>query len=472
MKKVLIALLVLITFNSFAQNNVTGSLKQLLRAEIADTTRVRLLNKLAYQYWYTNPDTSLILSQQGLELARKKGFVKGEAWCLISLGMIFCETGNYPKSLEYYLQALKKFESLHNRDGITRVLECIGNVYSELGDEQTAISYYRKGKTLVESNHNQIQLHSILVNLGDSYEKLNQLDSARMYTNQAYELAVRLNNTTFRSTALNNLGNIHSKMHQGEIAMGYYRQSLPLEKEVKDFDGLCETTLGMAALFKKSGQADSALHYARLSFATAREAGFTKRILNASTFLSTCFKDLNRIDSAYYYQGTTIAAKDSLFSQEKTREVQNLSFMEKIRQQEIEEASRLAKEERKSNIQLLGIVTFISFFFGLLFVFSKRHVNPKIIKFLGLLGLLLLFEFISLFLHPYIAALTHHTPVYMLLILVVIASMLVPMHHKLQQWVKEKLAQKTMKASAVKVIRVAKADKIKTPAEIPDTEIK
>jgi hypothetical protein len=147
--------------------------------------------------------------------------------------------------------------------------------------------------------------------------------------------------------------------------------------------------------------------------------------------------------SAYYYQGITIAAKDSLFSQEKVREVQNLSFTEKIRQQEIEEAGRLAREERKSNIQSLGIVTFISFFFGLLFVFSKRHVNPKIIKFLGLLGLLLLFEFISLFLHPYIASFTHHTPVYMLLILVAIASMLVPMHHKLQRWVKEKPARKS-----------------------------
>ena len=201
---------------------------------------------------------------------------------------------------------------------------------------------------------------------------------------------------------------------------------------------------------KKQGWWTPSLHYARLSFATAREAGFTKRILDASTFLSTYFKGLNRIDSAYYYQGITVATKDSLFSQEKTREVQNLSFSEKIRQQEIEEADKQAKEERKSNIQLLGIVTFISFFFGLLFVFSKRHVNPKIIKFLGLLGLLLLFEFISLFLHPYIATLTLHTPVYMLLIMVAIASMLVPMHHKLQRWVKEKLAQKTMNASIVK----------------------
>jgi tetratricopeptide (TPR) repeat protein len=448
MQKLLIALLVFISLGSFAQNHKTDSLKRLLHTEIADTTRVKVLYKLALGYCYSNPDTALIFSQQGLALARQKKFVPGECIHLVSHGIIFWIMGNFPRSLDYYLQALKKYESLGKQDGIMYAIGCIGTVYGELGDDQMAINYYMKCKTIAESINNQNTLNSMLINLGDSYERLNQLDSARMYTNEAYELALRLNNTAVRSTALNNLGNIHSKMHLDEIAMGYYRQSFPLEKEVSDFDALCETTLGMASLFKKSGQADSSLHYARLSYTTALEAGFTKRVLDASTFLSAYFKDMNLVDSAYYYQGITITAKDSLFSQEKTREVQNISFTEKIRQQEIEEANRLAREERKSNIQLFGIVTFISFFFGLLFVFSKRHVNPKVIKFLGVLGLLLLFEFISLFMHPYIASLTHHTPVYMLLILVVIASLLVPMHHKLQHWVTEKLTQKSLKQSS------------------------
>jgi len=449
MKRFLMVLLVLLTFTSRAQDKAIDSLKQLLHSEIADTTRVMVLSILAYDLSYSRPDTALILAQQGRTLARQKGLVNGEANCLYSLGGIFSQTGNYSKALDYYLQALKKYEFRHNRDGIISTLISIGTVYGDLGDVQMAISYTRKGKTLAESIPNLSFLNAILINLGDSYEKLNLLDSARMYTNQGYELAIRLNNTFSKSIALLNMGNIYSKMQQREVAMGYYRQSLPLEKELKDFDGLCETTLGMAELFKKTGNADSSLYYARLSFATAREAGFAKRVLKASTFLTTHFKSLNRIDSAYYYQGITITAKDSLFSQEKVREVQNLSFTEKIRQQEIEEANKQSKEERKSNIQLLAIVIFISFFFALLFVFSKRHVNPKIIKFLGLLGLLLLFEFISLFLHPYIATYTHHKPIFMLLILVAIASILVPMKHVLQRWVKEKLAQKTLNAAIV-----------------------
>jgi tetratricopeptide (TPR) repeat protein len=458
MKKLFIALLVFTTFNSFAQTHTIDSLKRILRTEIADTSRVMILTELSRQYWFSRPDTSLIITQQAIALARQKGFVKGEARCLNSLGAIFLETGDYPKALEYFLQALKKYENTHDQMGIMTIYGNIAEVYTEMGDLNMAISYYRKYETLAESSPKQSLLNFALLGLGDIYEKLNQLDSASIYTKQGYDLAVKLNHTEYRSIALNNLGNIYSKMHQGEIAMGYYRQSLPLERETNLFDALCETTLGMAMLLKNTGQADSSLHYARLSYAAAYEGGFIKQKLIASSFLSTYYKDLNHIDSAYYYQGITIAAKDSLFNQEKVKEVQNLSFMEQIRQQEIEEAKRVAVEERHTNIQLLGIATFISFFFGLLFVFRKRHVDPKVIRFLGLLGLLLLFEFISMFLHPYIAKWMHHVPVLMLLVLVAIAAILVPLNHKLEDFVKEQLAKKSLITSPEALPDLAGAD--------------
>jgi ABC-type uncharacterized transport system permease subunit len=72
-------------------------------------------------------------------------------------------------------------------------------------------------------------------------------------------------------------------------------------------------------------------------------------------------------------------------------------------------------------------------------VFNKRKAKPRAIGFMGLLGLLLLFEFIALLIHPYIEEWTHGILVLMLLILVAVGSLLVPMHHKLEHWLKEKL---------------------------------
>jgi hypothetical protein len=54
-----------------------------------------------------------------------------------------------------------------------------------------------------------------------------------------------------------------------------------------------------------------------------------------------------------------------------------------------------------------------------------------------------MFEFIAMLMHPYIEEWTHHSPVFMLLILVTIASILVPMHHKLEELMKSKLIKKS-----------------------------
>lgn len=57
-----------------------------------------------------------------------------------------------------------------------------------------------------------------------------------------------------------------------------------------------------------------------------------------------------------------------------------------------------------------------------------------------MLSLLFLFEYLTLLLHPTVAELTHHTPVYEILIFVGIAAILIPAHHRLEHWMIHKLS--------------------------------
>ena len=79
--------------------------------------------------------------------------------------------------------------------------------------------------------------------------------------------------------------------------------------------------------------------------------------------------------------------------------------------------------------------------------------SPKLIRFLGVVSLLLVFEFLNLVLHPFVEESTHHSPVLMLISLVCIAALLVPLHHRLEHWATEKLVEKNKK------IRLALAKK-------------
>ncbi len=449
MKNYFIAILLLAnTYTSYSQADVKtkNNLKQLFAPAKQDTGRVLLLIVNSKKYMDSKPDTALLLAQLGYKSAKQIKFVRGEALSLKAIGAVYGVTGNYPKGLETLLHSLMISESINDKQGMMVCLVTIGVNYSHQHDYKQSLVYFYKAKKIADDIHDNRYLLISLLDIGDSYENLNRLDSALFVTRQCYEIANRFNNIPMRGIALNNLGNIHAKMGKDEMSMEYYRQSIPDLVSDNDDEVICEATLGMANLFMKTGQQDSALLYAQKSLTLAQQDGFTQRVLNAGNFLSVYYEKLHLIEQAYAFQKITIAAKDSLFSQEKVRELQNLSFAEQIRQQEITGAKAEAIEARKKNIQMAAIGAFIPVFLGTVLLLRRRKTKPRTLAFMGLLGLLMMFEFITMLIHSYIEEWTHHTPVFMLLMLMAVASVLVPFHHKLEHWVKEKLSHKKLYA--------------------------
>ena len=112
------------------------------------------------------------------------------------------------------------------------------------------------------------------------------------------------------------------------------------------------------------------------------------------------------------------------------------------------------EEERQQNIQF-ALIAFSIITFVIIFLLLSRSfiTNTKMIEFLGVIALLIVFEFLNLLLHPFLERITHHSPVLMLLALVCIAALLVPLHHKLEKWATHKLVEKN------KQLRLASAKK-------------
>jgi hypothetical protein len=120
-----------------------------------------------------------------------------------------------------------------------------------------------------------------------------------------------------------------------------------------------------------------------------------------------------------------------------------MAFVEQLRLRDEELKNIKAEEERQRQIQYLfigiGIIAAV-----LLFLLLSHSIIAKegLIKFIGIIGLLVVFEFINLLIHPALERMTHHSPVLMLLILVCLAALLIPLHHRLEKWVTHKMVEK------------------------------
>ncbi|HTK20749.1 MAG TPA: tetratricopeptide repeat protein [Mucilaginibacter sp.] len=359
MRKLAIVLLFTTIFtNSFAQQKEIDSLKKLVATAKDDTSKVMQMRVLSRLYLNSKPDTALSIAQEMLRISTSVQFIKGEAMAINTQGLVYMNAGNYPKALNYLLSALKLAEQAGDQSQQIRINSNIGNIFYYQGDYRATIENAKRNIEIAKKLNEKRTIETQTGNIGDCYEKLNMLDSALIYTRRATPLAKELKDIDLIGTNVNNLGNIYSKMHMPDTALHYYRQALPYWKQAEDDDGLCETTLGMAKIFRQLGKQDSSLYYARQSIAAGWRGGFTPRVLDASEFLTAYFKQRGQLDSAYRYLEVSVAAKDSLFSQEKNRELQNISFTERQRRQDIQDKEAASKTAIRYYL-LLAVIVFL-----------------------------------------------------------------------------------------------------------------
>lgn len=443
MKKALLLIPILLTIiTAAAQKNKADSFMSLLRVERVDTGRVTLLWKAANSLSIYNPDSALKLSQEALYLAEKIKYIEGESRALGITANTFLKIGNYTKALEFYLRKLKIEEKRDNPFNLSSVIMNIGIVYVYQEEYRKALDYLFQADSVINT-HKVLELaYNISLNIGDVYNRLNSNDSAFIFYNRSLELARKQEDVDLIGTSMVGLGHSYFKKGNDSLALENYHGALPFLQKADDEELICEASIGLARLYDRIGKRDSAEHYARSTFQLARKDGFLSWELEAATFLTDHYKQLSRNDSALAYLEQEQALKDSINSKERIRQSQVLSSDEQLRQAELAEAKRRAKEERSKQLQFLFIGIFIPGIFLLTLFLSRIRVHTRLIKVMGILSLLILFEYLTLLLHPYVLELTHHTPVYEIMIFVTIAAILIPTHHRIEHWLINRLTQK------------------------------
>lgn len=433
-----------IVFSVSGQGETKDSLKALLRQRQPDTLRALRLLELSYTYIETAPDTMLLLSSKAMHLSRKADFKRGEALSLNREGIAFFQMGNFPKAMELTLQGLRISEKINDAECMRKAYSSMGNLHArQKGEEEQALMYMFKAKALAEQMNDKPALSIVLSNIGGSYSKLKKYDSAALFTQQAYDRAAELSSARMMGVPMLVMGSIRQKSGQPLLALEAYRLGASYSRQAGDAYHLAGDYNGMAAVFEGQKLYDSSLHYAKLALSISEQKGFLSAVPTASDLLYNLYKKTGNNDSALFYLEITRKANDSLFNQENVKKLEALNMEEKLRQQEKQQEEARAKEERAHNLQYaaiaIGLVTILILFFLLS---HSVMVSQTVIKLLGIVALLVLFEFINLLIHPYLGEITHHSPFYMLLFMVCMAALLVPLHHRIEHWIVHKMVEK------------------------------
>ena len=452
MKKTLVLFCFIASMQTaFAQS--TDSLFLKYSAAKSDSLRYEAILAVYKTYSEGDPLIFLKASEKFLAYCQTNKDKIGESLATSTIGFCYRGLGNTTRSLEYSIKGFEIGIETGNEISLAVAKAILAHCYKDTREYQQSIKYYLAVLEIGERVKNEKIKSMACQNLGEVYLSMNKPDSALMYEQKDFEICKRIGFYDDFGYTLLTLGGIHGKMGNTALAVSYFDMAIEDGLKRNSVKQLNWAYTAKAEFFASIFQRDSSIFYAKRALSVIANTGFTNYKLNAAKLLLDNYRTSN-VDSAFKYSEIYRIENDSVFSAKAIQQTQLMTFENEKKQQELIKEKKIAEQHRKQNIQYaiiaLGILTFIILFLAL----SRRHItNTKLIQFLGVVALLLVFEFLNLLLHPFLESITHHSPVLMLLTLVCIAALLIPLHHKLEKWATHKLVEKN------KAIRLASAKK-------------
>ncbi|HLG39592.1 MAG TPA: hypothetical protein VI461_07980 [Chitinophagaceae bacterium] len=438
--------------NLFLQNGnkTADSLNAVLSKTNKPIGRFHLINKISESTSSHSGNVDSAACIEMLQIAQQLGNDSLLATSYNWIGSYFSlNKGDNTTALEYYFKAIPLAEQVKDKRRISSIYFDIALIYFNLQNNEESVKYLQKGEeNLPDQSHPLYDYMLVQYQRGmATYFILNNKpDSALYYAQALTATSRRAKSLLFEYAGMHINGAAYAQSGEKELADIFFKKAAAISDSIKSSSAkLLFSNNYLSFLFNNSSVAE-AKEKANQLLNLGKQTNNNNLKLAGAGFMRQVFDTLHNADSAYYYSRMEAEVNAQIFSQNNINKIQALAFNEKIRLIEDEAIKTKEAQQRKQNIQYaliaLGIISFI-----ILFLLLSRQLitNTKVIQFLGVVALLVVYEFLNLLLHPFLERITNHSPVWMLLALVCIAALLVPLHHRVEKWATAKLVEKNKK---------------------------
>lgn len=487
-------------YSQSAYGPVADSLMNLIKNDQPDTLKVIHLTDLGWNIMFQNPDSAIDICNQALELGIRNlkevptgkadlrratengisiaynhlGFIhylkseyktaleyhfksleireryqykKGLMASYNNIGVVYRDQGDYPRALNYLFKALGYAKELDNKNAEATILNNVGNIYQSEKDDNNALKAYTKGLIISDQAENKNLSGNLLLNMGTSYFNLTNYKMALECYFKALKINQEIDNQFATASTMIVIANVYNVTEDNTEASEWYIKALEINKQLDNKNGISVCLGGIGINYfhqKKYREAETNLLAA---IKISEELGAIDLILNQAEGLSELYSKTNRYDLAYKYHVQYADAKDSLFNDEKSKEIGKLEAKheieleerERIQKAELEMKIKTEEKERKNLLQYSGI-TVLLLIVSIIIVFLGRiKVKPTIASSVIFFAFLLFFEFMLVLLDPSIDRWSGGEPVYKLLFNVALAAFIFPIHAFFERLLRKRL---------------------------------
>jgi signal transduction histidine kinase len=350
-----------------AQSREKDSLLALLSKAKEDTVKVNLLSELSDAYYNSNPDSSFLFAENGLQLAESLGYKKGEINCKLSLAAATWVLGDFATSIKLGYLVLDYAIPAHDTSAAALARVLMANSYRDQGDYREALLWASKNDAFKTSDDcSQCSVYNGFI--ASCYYGMAKFDSALFYLTKA----LLYPRDYFYGWISLIMARTQQRLGNNSEAFEYYHRSIKALSAVGNLKDLAAAYADIAGLYETTGQTDSSISYGHQALNLAQERKFNKVVPGACLILSKAYEKINTNEALKYYK-LAIEANNNLYNQDKQRQILSYQFNEQLRQREEEQKAK----EFKSKIRLYSLLAALAVFLVIAYILYRNNRHKQ-----------------------------------------------------------------------------------------------
>jgi sensor histidine kinase YesM len=327
-----------------------------------DSLKVRRILEAAHTCRYERTDQAIQYCNMALEVSGQIAFDGLNAKIYTTLGLCYYYKQDYAMALSYFFKALQFAEKYHDVHAIASSYINIGNQHNWQGNFALSKGYYLKAINYSQQTSDYDMQITLWNNLGMLEGQLGNYDEAVVYIKNAVDLARQKGMEKASANSLNNLGIAYTFKKDYKEALKYLQEGLRIHLKYENSRGIANSYSDIANAYMEQKNYKEALRYFKKALPESQKTGYVKLTSIVYEKMSELYFATGDYKQAFQYYKLFKQINDSLFSQEKTMQLNELNIQYETGRKDQEITSLKTENSLKETIskrQSLIIVIFV-----------------------------------------------------------------------------------------------------------------
>lgn len=287
---------------------------------------------------------------RAIELAELAGDKQSAADYSLNYGTVYHTLADYPRALALYQKAANYYISIGNEEDASLSYVNMGNIYIEFSNQNgKAIEFLEKALKIFQKADDKRGIAECYQSISSAYTTASDAELVQLkvnpaskytigrdYLDKALQISKQTDDKVLEAEVRTNLGKLNERLNNHATAIPEYQFALSVYQKNDNKSYAATAMLNIGRAYLRQNELTKGMPYLQMALAGGRQFKVLDLQKDALLAISNIHEKQGQFDSAYTYYRDFIIMRDSIFNNEKQKDITRKQFQFEFNQKERE----------------------------------------------------------------------------------------------------------------------------------------